>query len=117
MCSGAFHIVGCDVPTRLRNPCLTQIVGTRAPGHSLDVDIPEIWREKWWRHSHGVRLAVAHSPVAIGKVGGLLEGLSMVAHRASGDKIENIMVVRELKMFCVIKHHSGFPITIANLIW
>ena len=34
------------------------------------------------------------SPVAIGKVGGLLEGLSMVAHRASGDKIENIMVVR-----------------------
>ena len=64
-----------------------------------------------------MRLAVAHSPVAIGKVGGILEGLSMVAHRASGNEIGNIMVVREFKMFCVIKHHSGSPITIANLIW
>ena len=42
----------------------------------------------------GVRLAVAHSPVAIGNAGGLLESLSMVAHRASGKKFDNIMVVR-----------------------
>ena len=65
----------------------------------------------------GVRLAVAHSPVAIGNVGGRLEGLSMVAHRASGNKIDNIMVVKEFIIFCVIKHHSGSPITIGNLIW
>ena len=42
----------------------------------------------------GVRLTVAHSAVAIGNVGGLLEGLSMVSHRASGNKIDNIMVVK-----------------------
>ena len=65
----------------------------------------------------GVCLAVTPSPVAIGNVGGLLEGISMVAHRASGNKIDNIMVVREFIIFCVIKHHSGSPITIGNLIW
>ena len=32
-----------------------------------------------------VRLAVAHSPVAIGNFGGLLECISMVAHRAIGN--------------------------------
>ena len=64
-----------------------------------------------------MRLAVIHSPVAIGNVGGLLEGLSMVAHRASGNKIGNIIVVRLFMIFCVIKHHSGAPITIGNLIW
>ena len=42
----------------------------------------------------GVCLAVAHSPMAIGNVDGLLEGLSMVAHGASGNKIKTIMVVR-----------------------
>ena len=46
------------------------------------------------RDMQGVRLAIAHSPVAIGNVGGLLEGLSMVAHWASGNKIDNIMVAR-----------------------
>ena len=51
-----------------------------------------------------VRLAIAHLPVALGNVSGLLEGLSMVAHRASGNKIDNIMVVREFIIFCVIKH-------------
>ena len=51
----------------------------------------------------GCALTVAHLPVAIGNVCGLLEGLSMVAHRASGNKIDNIMVVRELIIFCVIK--------------
>ena len=35
----------------------------------------------------GVPLAVAHSPGAIGNVGGLLERISMVAHRASGNTI------------------------------
>ena len=55
--------------------------------------------------------------MAIGNVGGLLEGLSMVTHRVSGDKIDNIMVVREYIIFCVIKHNSGSPITIGNLIW
>ena len=65
----------------------------------------------------GGRLVVAHSPVAIGNVGGLLEGLSMVAHQVSQNKIDNIMVVREFIIFCVIKHHSGSPITIGNLIW
>ena len=57
----------------------------------------------------GVRLAVAQSPGAIENVDGLLEGISMVAH--------NIMVVREFVIFGVIKHHSGSPITIGNLIW
>ena len=41
-----------------------------------------------------VRLAVAHSPVAIRNVGGRLEYIPMVAHRAIGNKIDNIMVVR-----------------------
>ena len=73
--------------------------------------------KRYGYHVQGVRLAVAHSPVAIGNVGGRLEGLSMVAHRASGNKIDNIMVVKEFIIFCVIKHHSGSPITIGNLIW
>ena len=54
--------------------------------------------------------------MAIGNVGGLLEGLSMVAHRASGNKIDNIMVAREFIIVYVIKHHSGSPITMGNLI-
>ena len=62
----------------------------------------------------GVHLAVAQSPVAIGNTGGLLEDISMVAYRASGNKFDNIMVVREFIIFCVIKHHSGSPITIGN---
>ena len=41
----------------------------------------------------------------------------MVAHWASGNEIDNIMVVRDFIIFCVIKHHSGSPITIGNLIW
>ena len=49
MCSRDFHIVGyagcSDKTTDSSVPCLTQIVGTRASGHSLDVDIPEIWWE------------------------------------------------------------------------
>ena len=57
----------------------------------------------------GVRLAFAHSPTSIGNFGGLLEGISMVTHRTSGNKIDNIMVA--------IKHHSGSPITIGNLFW
>ena len=32
--------------------------------------------------------------VAIGNFGGLLECISMVAHRAIGNKIDNIMFVR-----------------------
>ena len=71
----------------------------------------------WWSYVISVRLAGSHSPVAIGNVGGLLEGISMVAHWASGNKIDSIMVVREFIIFCVIKHHSGSPITIGNLIW
>ena len=65
----------------------------------------------------GVPLTVAHSPGAIGNVGGLLESISMVAHLASGNKIDNIMVVRELIIFCSIKNHSDSPIAIGNLIW
>ena len=38
--------------------------------------------------------AVAHSPVAIGNFGGVLECISMIAHGAIGNKIDNIMVVR-----------------------
>ena len=64
----------------------------------------------------GVPLVVAHSSGAIGNVGGLLESISMVAHRASGNKIDNIMGVRELIIFCTIKNHSDSPITINNLI-
>ena len=48
--------------------------------------------------AQGVPLAVVHSPGAIGNVGGLLESISMIAHRASENKIDNIMVVRELIM-------------------
>ena len=44
----------------------------------------------------------------------LLEGSSMVAHRASGNKIDNIMVVRDFIIVCVIKHHSSSLITIGN---
>ena len=55
--------------------------------------------------------------MAIGNVSGLLEGLSMVAHRVSGNKIASIMVVREFIIFCVIKYHSGSPITMGNFIW
>ena len=33
----------------------------------------------------------------------------------SENKIDNIMVVREFIIFCVIKHHSGSSITIGNL--
>ena len=69
-------------------------------------------------YSPRVRLAVAHSPLVIGNVGELLEGLSMVAHRSSRNKIDNIMVVREfIIIFCVITHPSSSPITIGNLIW
>ena len=48
-------------------------------------------------HIQGMRLTVAHSPVGIGNVGGLLEGISVVAHRAIGntyygcERIYNIM--------------------------
>ena len=64
-----------------------------------------------------VHLAVAHSPVTIENAGGLLEGISMVSHRASENKFDNIMVVREFKNVCVVlKHQSGSPITIGNLI-
>ena len=41
----------------------------------------------------GVRLAVAHSPVAIGNFGGLFACIPMVTHQVSGNKIDNIMVV------------------------
>ena len=45
--------------------------------------------------TQGVCLAVAHSPMAIGNFSGLLEYIySKIAHRASGNKINNIMVVR-----------------------
>ena len=64
----------------------------------------------------GGRLAVAHLSVAIGNFGGLLEGISMVAHWTSGNKIDNIMVVREFIIFCAIKPHPGSPITIGKLI-
>ena len=39
----------------------------------------------------------------------------MVAHRASENKLDDIMVVREFIIFCVIKHHSSSSITIGNL--
>ena len=68
-------------------------------------------------YMQGMRLTVAHSTVAIGNVGELLKGISMVAHRASGNKIGNIMIVREFIIFCVIKHNFGSPITVGNLIW
>ena len=53
----------------------------------------------------GVNLAVCNSPAAIGTFGGLLESISMAAHRASGNTIDNIMVVREFIIFWAIKHH------------
>ena len=67
-------------------------------------------------YNQGVRLAVPHLPVAIGNFAGLLEGISMVARWASGNKIDTIMVVREFIILCAIKHHSNSP-TIGNLIW
>ena len=41
-----------------------------------------------------MHLAVAHSPVAIRHFVGLLENISMVAHQASRNNIDNIMAVR-----------------------
>ena len=61
-------------------------------------------QDKW----QGVPLAVTHSHGAIGNVGGLLESISMVADRASGNKIDNIMVVRTFVIFCTIKNHSNY---------
>ena len=52
--------------------------------------------------------------MAIGNFGGLLEGISMVAHRASETKIDNIMVVGEFIISGAIKHHSSSPITIGK---
>ena len=72
------------------------------------------WRRK---RGQGVCLVVAHSHMTIGNFSGLLGGITMVAHRVSGNNINNIMVVREFIIFCVIKHHSSSPITIGNLIW
>ena len=54
--------------------------------------------------------------VAIGNFGGLLEGISMVAQQASGNKINNIMVVRKFIIFSAIKNHTGSPITIGNVL-
>ena len=68
------------------------------------------------RHQ-GVRLVVTHLPVAIGNFGGLLEGISMVPHWTSGNKFDNIMVVREFIIFCTIEYHSGSSITSGKLIW
>ena len=62
-----------------------------------------------------MRLAVSHSPASIGYFGGLLEGISMVAHWKSGHKIANIMVVRQFIIFCAIKHDSGSSFTIRNI--
>ena len=55
--------------------------------------------------------------MAVGNVGGRLEGISMVDRRASGNKIDDIMVVRKFIILCVNKHHSGSSFTIGNLIW
>ena len=64
---------------------------------------------------HPQRLAVPHASVAIGNFSGLLKGNSMVVHWANENKIYNIMVVREIIIFCSINHHSGSPITICKL--
>ena len=55
--------------------------------------------------------------MAIRKIGGLLEGISMDSHRASGNTIGNIIVVREFINVSAVKHHFGSPITTGNLIW
>ena len=55
-----------------------------------------VWSQGGYQSVH---LAVALSSVAIGNVGGLLEVISMVAHWASGNKIDNIMVVRIIFYF------------------
>ena len=39
------------------------------------------------------------------------------AHMASGNKIDNIVVVRSFIIVCPIKHHSDYPVTLGNLIW
>ena len=66
------------------------------------------WNAKWRLLFQGVHLAVAHVDWkfwwAIGR-------------HFSRNKIDNIMAVRELKNAGAIKHHSGSPITIGNLIW
>ena len=62
-------------------------------------------------------VSVAHSPAAIGNFGGLLEDISIVAHQACGNKIDNIPVVRAFIIVYAIKHHSGSLITIGNIFW
>ena len=55
----------------------------------------------------------------IGYVGGLLEGVSMVAHQASGGKMDKYYVSCENLLFSVpltIKHHSGSPITLGFVV-
>ena len=50
----------------------------------------------------GVILTVAYSHTAIGNFGGLLDGIAMVAHRASVNKMDNIMFVRTFIIFSSI---------------
>ena len=50
-------------------------------------------------YGQGVLLTVAQSPSPIVNFGGLLAGISMVVHRASGNKMDNIMFVR--KVTCI----------------
>ena len=62
-----------------------------------------------------MHLALAYSHVAIGNFGGLLEGISMLTQRANGIKIDTIIFVKLFFIFCVIKYHSGSPITLDNV--
>ena len=58
------------------------------------------------------------SPTVIGNFGGLLEGISMVAHQTSGNKMDNIMFVRTCIIVCSINHYtqSGSPITLGVVV-
>ena len=49
----------------------------------------------------GMRLEVAHSPMAIGNFGGRLECISMLAYQAIGNKIDNIIyTIQGAYRFC-----------------
>ena len=74
---------------------------------------PYIWginQSSWFNinQGKGQKGGWERSPRAIRNVGGLMESISMVAHRASGN--DNII-------FWTIKNHSDSPNTTGNLIW
>ena len=89
--------------------------------------VPEPWESILGPSNHEMKkntyilhdvlyMSPTHSPVMSENFGVLSEGIWMVAQRVSRNNIYNIIDVREFIISCAIKHHSGTPITIGNII-